>query len=705
MFASRYLLLLTVLWIGACSQPEKPSSAAADSINVAVEDPFLWLEEIDTEQSLNWVKKHNKRSLAVIENQPKFQTLYEANKSILNADDRIAYVAQMGGHLYNFWRDAQHVRGIYRRTTLESYQSEQPHWEIILDVDALAEQENENWVYKGMTCRQPVYDRCLVNLSRGGADATVVREFDLHDKEFIADGFYLPEAKTGVSWVDQDRLLVGTHFGDGSITDSGYPKVVKLWQRGEPLDEAETIFSGNQTDVGVWPVTFYDGDDQYLMIRQSDSFYTGYQYILNSAHAPVKLDIPHDADVAGLIKGQLLINIKSDLDLTDRIYKQGSLVSTPLSALLEGHTDYQLIMAPSAQMAIADVSTSRDYVFVNTLDNVSSVLYKFKPQDDWSKQVIKMPELGSVSVTGTSQDNNDVFINYHNYLTPSTLYHYQADDEKLSVIKQLPEQFDAEPYQVEQHFMMAADGTRVPYFVVGPKDMVYDGSNPTLLYGYGGFEVSMRPRYLSIVGTDWLANGGVYVVANIRGGGEYGPAWHQAALKEKRMVAYHDFIGVAEDLIAKNITSPEHLGIYGGSNGGLLVGAVTMLRPDLFNAVVSAVPLLDMKRFNQLLAGASWMAEYGNPDIPEQWDYIKTYSPYHNLKANQDYPEIFFTTSTRDDRVHPGHARKMAALMEAYGHDFYYYENIEGGHGGASNNDQTAYLRALVYSYLLLKLQ
>lgn len=696
---------ISLLILAACSQPQKPEVISAKTINVSQQDPFIWLEEIDSDRALDWVKKHNKRTLAVLENEPKFDQLYEANKKILNADDRIAYVSQMGDYLYNFWRDAEHVRGIYRRTTLASYQTNNPEWEIVLDVDALAEKENENWVYKGMNCRQPVYDRCLVNLSRGGADATVVREFDLHNKQFIEDGFYLPEAKNGLSWVDEDQLLVGTDFGAGSITDSGYPKIIKLWQRGESLDQADTLFTGNQSDVGVWPVTFFDGEKRYLMIRQSMSFYTGRQFILNNQYKPIKLDIPEDADVAGLIQDQLLINIKSDLDLTDRIYKQGSLVSTPLSALIDGHADFKLILAPTKEMAITGVSTSQDYVFVNTLDNVSSVLYQFDPQNNWSKDVIDMPELGSVSVSGTSDSNNEVFINYHNYLTPSTLYHYQADDKKLSVIKQLPEQFNAEPYQVEQYFMTAADGTQVPYFVIHHKDMAYDGQNPTLLYGYGGFEVSMQPRYLSIVGTDWLANGGVYVVANIRGGGEYGPAWHQAALKENRMVAYHDFIGVAEDLVAKDITSPEHLGIYGGSNGGLLVGAVTMLRPDLFNAVVSAVPLLDMKRFNRLLAGASWMAEYGNPDIPEEWAYIKTYSPYHNLKADENYPEIFFTTSTRDDRVHPGHARKMAALMEAYDHDFYYYENIEGGHGGASNNDQTAYLRALIYSYLLMKLQ
>lgn len=363
-------------------------------------------------------------------------------------------------------------------------------------------------------------------------------------------------------------------------------------------------------------------------------------------------------------------------------------------------------MAPTANTAIAGVSNSKNYVFVNTLEDVGSVLYRFAPNDfGWAQKRIELPTLGSISVSGSSDDNDDVFINFSDYLTPSTLYHYQADVGTLEIIKQLPAQFNAEPYQVEQYFMTAADGTRVPYFVVHRKDMSYNGQNPTLLYGYGGFEVPIRPGYLDIIGTDWLNQGGVYVVANIRGGGEYGPAWHQAALKENRMVAYNDFIGVAKDLIAKNITSSEHLGIYGGSNGGLLVAAVTMLRPELFNAVVSAVPLLDMKRFNKLLAGASWMAEFGNPDIPEEWAYIKTYSPYHNLKADRDYPEIFFTTSTRDDRVHPGHARKMAALMEAYDHDFYYYENIEGGHGVASNNDQTAYLRALIYSYLLMKLQ
>lgn len=700
------ILLIAIFFMTACSQNPKPENTQTKSINVSQEDPFLWLEDIDGERAITWVKKHNKRSLDILENQPLFDELYEANKRILNADDRIAYVSQMGRHLYNFWRDENHVRGIYRRTTLDSYKSKNPKWQTILDVDALAEKENENWVYKGINCRQPEYDLCLVNLSRGGADATVVREFDLNTQSFVDNGFILSEAKNGLSWVDKDHLLVGTDFGDDTMTDSGYPKIIKLWQRGTDISEAKTIFTGNNSDVGVWPSTFYDNDTRYLMITQADSFYTSNSFLLDENYKTEKLDIPHDATISGLIDGQLLIKLKSDWNRPERVFKQGSLITTRLDELRKRQATFETLMSPTANTAIAAVSSSKNHVFVNTLEDVGSVLYRFTPNEfGWAQKRIELPALGTISVTGSSDDNDDVFINFSDYLTPSTLYHYQANEDALEIIKQLPAQFNAEPYQVQQHFMTAADGTQVPYFLVHHKDMPYNGKNPTLLYGYGGFEVPVRPSYLDIVGTDWLQHGGVYVVANIRGGGEYGPAWHQAALKENRMVAYNDFIGVAEDLVAKNITSAEHLGIYGGSNGGLLVGAVTMLRPDLFNAVVSAVPLLDMKRFNQLLAGASWMAEYGNPDIPEEWAYIKTYSPYHNLKANENYPEIFFTTSTRDDRVHPGHARKMAALMEAYEHDFYYYENIEGGHGGASNNDQTAYLRALIYSYLLMKLQ
>ncbi len=692
----RLNVVLLFLLLSACAQqPQKAQYTTQPGT-----DEFLWLEEVESQQAINWVKARNKKSLQVLEKHPKFNALYEQNKALYNSNDRIPFVTQMDGYLYNFWRDEEHVRGIYRRTTLAEYRKDNPAWETVLDVDALAEQEQENWVYKGMSCNHPVYDRCMVNLSRGGADALVVKEFDLASKTFVKDGFFIPESKNGLAWVDRDTLLVAPDLGPDSMTDSGYARTVRGWRRGTELADAPIIFEGKTTDVGVWPAVVYDGDQGYQFIVQSDSFYTRNWYILDANNQTQQLALPRDISFAGLINGQAIFDLKSDWQPAAQNFKQGSLIAIDFQQFLAGSTAFELIMEPAANMSISSINTAKNFVLVNTLQDVNSVMYQLSfEQGQWRSQQVELPAYGAMSVSGSSSESDDIFIDYSNFLTPTTLYHYDAKTQKAEALKSLPHQFQAEGFQVEQHFMTAQDQTQVPYYVVMKEDLVYDGNNPTILYGYGGFEVSMTPFYSSTMGTNWLNRGGVFVLANIRGGGEYGPAWHQAALKANRHIAFNDFIGVAEDLIAKGITSPQHLGIQGGSNGGLLVGAVMTQRPDLFNAVVCSVPLLDMKRYNKLLAGASWMGEYGDPDIPEEWAFIKTYSPYHNLQADAAYPKVFFTTSTRDDRVHPGHARKMAAKMEAMGHNYFYYENIEGGHGGASNNDQSAYLRALTYTY------
>ena len=699
MFKKFNLLVLFGL-ICACSQPRESKPHIKPIVSKAETDAFTWLEEVEGGKAIDWVKARNKKSLDVIKSHPKFDTLYETNKTIYNSNERIPYVSQMNGYLYNFWRDETHVRGLYRRTTLKEYRKSEPLWETVIDIDALAQNEGENWVYKDISCRYPAYDRCLVNLSRGGADATVVKEFDLNKKEFIEDGFYLPESKNSIAWVDLNTILVGGDFGEDSMTDSGYPRSTKMWQRGTDINDAPVVFEGKKTDVGIWPSVIYDGDTPYKFIIQADSFYTRSWFVLDQNNQTRMLDIPKDIGFSGLINGQAIFELKSDWHVAGQDYLQGNLIAIEFKEFLNGSRAFKRIMQTDSSTSISSVTTSKNYVLVNTLKDVSSVMYQMSYDNgQWKSNPVDLPAYGAMSISGSSNQNDDIFINYSNYLTPSTLYHYNAHTHASEPLKSLPAMFNTSDLKVEQFFMTADDQTSIPYYVVMKKDLVFDGKNPTILYGYGGFEVSLTPNYSSVTGTNWLEDGGVYVVANIRGGGEYGPAWHQAALKSNRYIAFNDFIGVAEDLIAKGITSPKHLGISGGSNGGLLVGAVFTMRPDLFNAVLCAVPLLDMKRYNKLLAGASWMAEYGNPDIPEEWAYIKTYSPYHNLKPNLQYPKVFFTTSTRDDRVHPGHARKMAARMESMDKDYFYYENIEGGHGGASNNDQSAYLRALTYSY------
>ncbi|MEA5445778.1 prolyl oligopeptidase family serine peptidase [Gammaproteobacteria bacterium AB-CW1] len=667
---------------------------------MANDDPYLWLEEVEGEKALEWAEEQNKRSLSELEGHPLFEPIHDRALEILTSDDRIAYPSLMGGQVYNFWRDANHVRGIWRTTSRESYRSDDTDWDIILDVDALAEAEDENWVWAGSSCRYPDYDRCIIGLSRGGADAAVRREFDLEKREFVEDGFVLPEAKSQISWRDRDSVFVGTDWGDGSLTSSGYPRQVRLWERGTPVEEAELVFEGEESDVAVSGTRFWDGDTPYDMIVRSVGFFTRHYYLFEDGETH-RIDVPDDATLAGILDGQLLVELKSDWEVGDKTYAQGALLTTDMDAIRSGEPDFHVLYQPGPREALAGVSTTENRVIVGILDNVVGRMLSFHRDDEgWHKSPLSTPDMGTLSVVTTDDSSDTFFYNYTGFLTPSTLYQADAASDEHEVARAEPARFDAEGYRVEQHEAESADGTRIPYFVVRPKDHEDGDPMPTLLGAYGGFEIARTPFYSGVIGESWLERGGVYVLANIRGGGEFGPRWHQAALQENRQRAFDDFIAVAEDIIDRGITSAEKLGIQGGSNGGLLVGAAFTQRPDLFNAVVCQVPLLDMKRYHKLLAGASWMAEYGDPDDPDQWEYIREYSPYHNLDAETDYPRVFFTTSTRDDRVHPAHARKMVAKMKDMGHDVLYYENIEGGHGGAANLEQRAHLSGLIYAYL-----
>ncbi len=667
----------------------------------AQEDQYLWLEEIQGEKALEWVKKQNKESTAQLEAVPVFKEVNEKILEILDSEKRIPYAGKRGDYLYNFWRDAEHPRGIYRRTTLEEYRKENPEWEIILDIDALAEEEGENWVYKGLIPLYPDYNRCLLRLSRGGADAVVVREFDMPTKSFVKNGFYLPEAKSSIVWRDIDTVFVGTDFGEGSLSKAGYPRIVKLWKRGTPLKQAKTIFEADETSVAAVGGRMFSEEGHIDYVYEGKTAFKRDIYILKD-EKPVKLNIPRDADPSGYFKKQLLIRLRSDWKVGDTTYKQGSVIVGKLEDILAGKMNFHELMAEGEKRSIASVRTTKTTILVTVLDNVVSKLYQFTRDDKgkWHQKQVEMEDNGTLYVFNTNEKSDDYFIVYQSFLTPDSLYMVSGKDGKIEKLKSAPDYFDPKPYKVRQLEAVSKDGTRVPYFVIMRKDAKPDGNNPTLLYSYGGFLVSLRPRYSPTEAAAWLEKGGVYVMANIRGGGEFGPKWHQAGLLKNRHKVFEDFIAVAEDLVKRKITSPGKLGIRGGSNGGLLVGTVFIMRPDLFKAVACHVPLLDMKRYHKLLAGASWMAEYGNPDDPDMWEYIKTYSPYHNVKKGVKYPEIFVTTSTRDDRVHPGHARKMAAKMKDMGYKVFYYENIEGGHAGAANNQQRAYMNALSYSYL-----
>ncbi|MEM8961920.1 MAG: prolyl oligopeptidase family serine peptidase [Acidobacteriota bacterium] len=663
-------------------------------------DPFLWLEEVDGERALDWVAERNAKTKATLTKDAGFATLEKQLLELYNDDSRIAYPSLQGDHVYNFWKDENNQRGIWRRASLASYlKTDEPRWEVLLDVDALGAAEGEKWVWKGADCLAPDYQRCLLFLSPGGGDASEVREFDIATKSFVKDGFTLPVAKSRITWVDRDTVLVGTDYGPDSMSTAGYPIEMRRWSRGTALAEAPVTFRGEQTDAFMWAATMHTPSRSYTMIQRYMTFYDFEVHVIEGDEW-IKLDIPSDAD-ATFFRDQLVLELRQDWTVGGATHVGGTLLAIDYARFLDGKRDFAVLVEPEDRVSIDSVIPTGEQLLVSLLDNVRNELFQFTlAEGTWQREAVETPGLGRLGVVSTDDQGAGYFYIYEDFLVPDTLFY--ADGASMRKVDSLPAYFDAAPLESVQYEATSKDGTKVPYFVVHRKDMKLDGRNPTVLYGYGGFEVSLRPAYSSVVGMAWLAEGGVYVRANIRGGGEFGAEWHRAALKENRQRAYDDFLAVAEDLIARKITSPDHLGIRGGSNGGLLVGVAFTQRPDLFDAVVCAVPLLDMKRYDQLLAGASWEGEYGDPEDPAQWAYIRRYSPYHNVKSSKevDYPRVLFTTSTRDDRVHPGHARKMAALMESLGHDYLYWENVEGGHAGASTNEQSAFREALVYTYL-----
>ncbi|UCH98303.1 MAG: S9 family peptidase [Candidatus Aminicenantes bacterium] len=669
--------------------------------STAVEDPFLWLEEVKGKKALEWVEQQNKKTAAELESIPGFKECNEKALEILNSDKRIPYAVQKGNYLYNFWRDTQHLRGVYRRTTLAEYRKENPRWEIILDIDALAKEEGENWVFIEMNFLYPDYNRSLLSLSRGGGDAIVVREFDIPNKSFVKNGFQLPEAKSTAAWLDMNTIFVASDFGQDTLTTSGYPRMVKLWKRGTPLNKAKTIFETKKTSVYAYGSRLFSDEGHIDLVTDAKTFFKHDKYLLADGKLK-KIDIPEDADIIGYFKKQLLIRLRGDWKIDNKIYKQDSVIIGKLEDVMAGKKEFHLLMAPGERCSISSVNTTKNMILITVLDNVVSKLYQFTWQDTgkWQRKQIKIADNGTLSVFSTNEKSDDYFIIYENFLTPSSLYMVSGSTGKIEKLKSLPDFFEARPFKTRQLEATSRDGTKIAYFMVMRNDIKFNGKNPTILYGYGGFQVSFTPNYSASLGCCWLEKGGVYVLANIRGGGEFGPKWHQAALKKNRHKAYEDFIAVAQDLIKRKITSPDKLSIMGGSNGGLLVGVVFTMRPDLFKAVVCWGPLLDMKRYTRLPPGASWIAEYGDPDDPDMWEYIKTYSPYHNLKKNVKYPKVLFTTSTHDDRVHPGHARKMAAKMQDMGYKVYFYEHTQGGHNSAVNNQQIAYGIALDYGFL-----
>ncbi|MEO8300629.1 MAG: prolyl oligopeptidase family serine peptidase [Rhizomicrobium sp.] len=667
------------------------------------DDVYAWLEDVHGEKQLTWVKEQNAKSLGPLKADPRYQKNYDSILEVLDATDRIPMGSLSHGFVYNFWQDAKNPKGVWRRTSIADYQNPAPRWELLLDVDALAKAEKENWVFKGAEC-SPGEIRCLIRLSRGGGDAIVVREYDLKAKALANDGFAMPEAKTDASYLDDDTVLFAT-AKDGETT-SGYARIVKQWRRGQPLTAAKTLYEGEASDVASAPATFHTKQGNTGLVVRAVSFFESDYFVLEKDGVR-KLPLPRSADVKGFFNGAWIATLRQPFESDGVNLPKGALVAFRDSA------KPQVIFAPNPRQSIESVGTGRDKIYAAITDNVIGAVHVFtatassseavgqKEGNDWRDTVLNLPGQGSADIVAANDYGPEAMFSFQNYLTPTTLY-FDGGNDAPHPIKSLPARFDAAKLVTEQFEAVSKDGTKIPYFVTRPKTL--KGPAPTVLYGYGGFEVSLTPGYSANFGRLWLTHGGIYVVANIRGGGEFGPAWHDAALKNKRQHAYDDFEAVAADLARRGLTTPKQLGIMGGSNGGLLVSTVMVQKPELFGAVVCQVPLIDMIAYSHIGAGASWIGEYGDPAIPAERDYILTYSPYQNVKAGAKYPPVFFVTATSDDRVTPVHARKMAAKMMEQGHQVLFYENTDGGHAAAADHKQSAEMWGLSFVYLAQKL-
>lgn len=683
----------------------------------------LELETIEGEAALKWVALQNQEVKNALASSPKFQEIEQSALSILEDKRKIPMPSMRKGYLYNFWRDENNREGLWRRTTINEYKKPHCEWDLLLDVDLLPEEAqwralsdsdskrhvknpHDHWVFKG-AIHAPDDNTAMVVLSLGGTDASIFREFDVNKKCFVKGGFELKESNSRVSWCNKDSLWVGTKSGQTSLTLSGNPRTVKLWKRGQTLDEAKVIYEGNIKDVSVYARSQHRPEGSYHYIKRViNSFENEYLMINQQDLSLTPVPLPTHARIEDFINNQIIVSLNKDWNVPNGPqYKAGSVIALNLSSInTPDQLKTSLIFEPTAACFVNSVCTTKNTVMISALNNVCGELYQYKFIDDkWIKTQLPLPELGDVSVVSAEDDSDNCLLTYTNFLTPQTLYYFDSDKNALELLKAATSYFDAKNSEVVQAFSTSKDGTQIPYFIIKAKNIRYDGSNPTLLYGYGGFQLSQLPSYLSTVGKLWVEQGGVFVMSNIRGGSEFGPKWHQAALKEHRHKAFEDFISIAEDLIAKKITSPAHLGISGGSSGGLLVGAAMTQRPELFNAVLCRTPLLDMLNYHTLmLAGKSksWMDELGDPNDPKMKEILKSYSPYHNLTQDKHYPKAFFSTYKKDRDIHPGHARKMVDKMKSLGHPVYYYENTEGGHGGVAYYKQEAFRIALEYSYL-----
>lgn len=686
------------------------STLAPSTMAPTPPDPYVWLEEVEGERALAWVRTENQRTVDALGSSARFRELEASLRAVLDSNENIPFVQKFGAHYYNFWRDRSQPRGVWRRTTPESYRQAAPQWETVLDVDALNKAEGTSWVWKGVRCLQPMQRRCLIELSPGGSDASVVREFDLQNRQWVSGGFESPLSKGSLEWEDENTVLASLITARDDATASGYPRKVRRWKRGTPLATAPVVYEGPATDVGSWLVRDTTEGAQRSFVFRAKAFYNDEMLWLPPSGPARRIDVPDSAQKSSA-GPWLVLRLRQDWSVGGRVHSAGSLLVSRIEPWLRGErAPMEVLFEPSASTSLMRVDSERrpfvqvkDHLVVPVLDDVKHVIHVHTPTPQgWKRSTMPgVPPLSRVQLSAVDKSSsNALWITRAGFLEPTTLQMAEVGEQAPLTIKSLPSLFNGSSHEVLQHFATSKDGTRVPYFLVRLKGKAADGRSPTILYGYGGFEVSMLPSYSATLGKAWLERGGTFVMANIRGGGEYGPRWHQAALRGQRGRAFEDFAAIAQDLVARGITAPKHLAVRGGSNGGLLTGNMLVQYPQLVGGVVIEVPLLDMRRYHRLLAGASWMAEYGDPDNPQDWAFLQRHSPYHRVDPAMSYPPSIILTSTKDDRVHPAHARKMAALLRQHGKPVHYYENVEGGHAGSASNAQAAFKGALTYEFL-----
>lgn len=700
--------LAAVMTIGAATAVNADGHIDETGVPGPEQDPFIWLEEARSEEALAWVTNENERTLSVLEADPRFAALKAESLAIFDSEDRIPFVSFRPDGLYNFWQDKDNPKGLLRRTTLESYQTDAPEWDIVLDVDALAAADGKEWVYKGSTCLPPARNKCMIALSDGGEDATIMREFDMTTKAFVEGGFEISDkSQGGISWIDEDTLLVGRDFGEGTLTDSEYPFTSRIWRRGTDIADAPEIFRGESSDVWAGASLLRDatGEIQAMTAFRGVSFHES-EYFVSIDSDWIKLDIPKKASPYGIVDGHLLYSTDVAWEVDGQTFPADSLIAVNLEEWKAdpNGASKTLVWAPEERQTKRGGSITGNALFVTLLDNVVGKVLQFNFEDgEWVSEQVNLPDNATLGIAASSDETDQIMYTVTDFLNPTTLYYADGSGDP-QVLKTSPSRFDAAGMEVEQHEATSADGTKIPYFIVKPAGMEMDGETAVLMSGYGGFQIPRLPGYLGTTGKLWMERGGAYVLANLRGGGEFGPGWHQTAIRENKQRTWDDFIAVGEDLVERGFTSPEHLGIQGGSQGGLLVGTAFTQRPDLFGAAIVQIPLFDMLRYHLIGRGASWIGEYGDPRIPEQRAWIEGYSPYQMLREGVDYPTPFLWASTADDRTHPAHARKGAARLAQLGQPYFYYEDMTGGHSGGVDNEQRAKLQALQYVYLMQQL-